>query len=206
MEQDLSFTAASAGQTGKWFASDINFHHLYPLYIQALAQKHWTPLKVVQAASAYLAGTPGSRILDIGSGPGKFCLGAAYYHPDAFFYGIEQRLDLVQYATIAKEMLGFDQVTFMHGNLVKLDFKQYDHFYFFNSFYENLPGTYKIDNTLTYSRQLYHYYNKYLYKQLEQMPAGTKLATYHCNEDEAPKGYHLTGSAIDQLLKFWIKR
>lgn len=203
----MSFTSSTSlrGHSDKWFESDANFHHLYPLYIQALAQRHWTPLRVVQKASKFLAATPGAKILDIGSGPGKFCLGGAYYNPDAFFYGIEQRSDLVRYAFIAKEMVGLNNVTCMYGNLTELDFSQYDHFYFFNSFYENLPGTYKIDDKLTYSRSLYNQYNRYLYTQLEKMPAGTRLATYHGAEAEAPHGYHIVGTDIDHLLKFWIK-
>lgn len=202
----MSLTSASLpGHIDKWFASDYNFHHLYPLYIQALAQTHWTPLKVVKKASNFLSVSPGVKILDIGSGAGKFCIGGAYYNPEAFFYGIEQRNDLVRYATIAKEMTGFNNITYMHGNLMQLDFKQYDHFYFFNSFYENLPGTYKIDDKLTYSRCLYNQYNGYLCNQLEKMPPGTRLATYHCDESEVPRGYHVVGTEIDHLLKFWIK-
>lgn len=204
----MSLTSPSTplrGHLDKWFDSDDNFHHLYPLYIQALAQKHWTPLKVVQKASKFLAASPGVKVLDIGSGAGKFCLGGSYYNPEAFFYGIEQRHDLVRYATIAQEMAGLNNVTYMHGNLMELDFTQYDHFYFFNSFYENLPGTYKIDNKLTYSRTLYNQYNRYLYHQLERMPAGTRLVTYHCAETEAPHGYQIVGTHIDHLLKFWIK-
>ncbi|GEP89655.1 methyltransferase domain-containing protein [Chitinophaga terrae (ex Kim and Jung 2007)] len=201
----LTTSPSLPGHIGKWFASDYNFHHLYPLYIQALAQKHWTPLKVVASASKFLAADPGVKILDIGSGPGKFCLAGAYYNPNSFFYGIEQRIDLIRYATIAKEMVGLDNITFMHGNMMEVDFTQYDHFYFFNSFYENLPGTYKIDDKLTYSRNLYNQYHRYLYQQLEKMPAGTKLATYHCDEEDAPNGYHIVGTDIDHLLKFWVK-
>lgn len=93
----------------------------------------------------------------------------------------------------------------MHGNMIEIDFTQYDHFYFFNSFYENLPETYKIDDKLIYSRNLYNQYHGYLYRQLEKMPAGTKLATYHCGEKEAPDGYHIVGTDIDHLLKFWVK-
>lgn len=198
-------TPSLPGRIDNWFDSDCKFHRLYPLYIQALAQKHWTPLKVAEKASNFLAAKPGEKILDIGSGPGKFCLSGAYYNPSAHFYGIEQRKDLVFHATIAKEMLGFNNVTFISGNLVNLDFSQYHHFYFFNSFYENLPGTYKIDNNLTYSRYLYNNYNRYLCDQLEKMPPGTRLATYYCSEEEIPDGYHLVGTEIDHLLSFWIK-
>ncbi len=37
------------------------------------------------------------------------------------------------------------------------------------------------------------------------MPAGTRLATFHSMDDEVPLGFHVVGSAMDQLLKFWIK-
>jgi SAM-dependent methyltransferase len=189
----------------KWFASDINFHTLYPPYIQEMAQKHWTPLKVVRKASRFLAATSGTKILDIGSGPGKFCLGGAYYNPEAIFYGIEQRNDLILHANIAKETTDIRNVNFIHGNLLDLDFKKYNHFYFFNSFYENLPGTFKIDTKLTFSRALYNQYNRYFFNQLETMPAGTRLATYHYNKAEAPHGYYNVGADINNLLKFWIK-
>jgi SAM-dependent methyltransferase len=162
-------------------------------------------LRVAQKASKFLATAPGVKILDIGSGPGKFCLGGAYYYPKASFYGIEQRSNLVDYATAAKDVLGLDNVTFIHGNLINLDFERYDHFYFFNSFYENLPGTCKIDEELIYSRSLYNSYNRYLCHQLEKKPAGTRLVTYYCSEEEVPHGYHLVDTAVDHLLNFWIK-
>ncbi|MEC5142713.1 methyltransferase domain-containing protein [Chitinophaga sp. 212800010-3] len=198
-------TSSLSGHLNKWFDSDTDFHHLYPLYIQILAQKHWTPLEVIKKAADFLAITPGAKILDIGSGPGKFCLGAAYYKPECAYYGIEQRYDLVRYATVAKEILGFGNVNFIHNNIVYIDFTQYDHFYLFNSFYENLPGTYKIDDKLTYSKYLYNKYSWYVYGQLEKMPVGTRIATFHCSDDEMPNGYYLVGADVNQLLKFWIK-
>lgn len=79
-----------------WFSSDIQFHLLYPPSMQRLARRHWTPLTVAQQAAQFLAPNDGVRILDIGSGVGKFCLSAAYYNPNALFYGIEQRKNLVQ--------------------------------------------------------------------------------------------------------------
>ncbi|CAL1517141.1 methyltransferase domain-containing protein [Chitinophaga sp. MM2321] len=194
-----------SGHADRWFRSDFQFHHLYPLYIQALAYKHWTPLEVARKAASFLATNAGVKILDIGSGAGKFCLSGAYYHPDASFYGIEQRDDLSLYATAAQQKLGLDNITFIHGNLTTLDLKDYDHFYFFNSFYEHLPGSFRIDDKLDFSTQLFNHYNGYMCQQLEKMPAGTRLATYHCPEEDAPAGYHVVGAHMDDLLKFWVK-
>src|SRR6185295_16593683 len=85
----------------KWFSSDSQFHHLYPVSIQQLAQKHWTPLHIARKASRFLVTEDNVRILDIGSGAGKFCLSAAFYKPRAFYYGIEQRKSLVMHAEVA---------------------------------------------------------------------------------------------------------
>lgn len=189
----------------KWFNSDEQFDCLYPSCIKLLTQRHWTPLNVAKKAARFLAAENDVKILDIGSGVGKFCLTAAFYKPKAFYYGVEQRKNLVNDAEVAKEMLHLENVSFINGNFTQLDFKNYDHFYFFNSFYENLTGTNKIDGSIDYSIELYNYYNRYLYKQLEQKPPGTRLATYHSLEDEIPKGYHVVGAEKDNLLKYWIK-
>lgn len=189
----------------KWESSDDRFNQLYPFSIQVLARKHWTPLIVARKAANYLASENNARILDIGSGVGKFCLAAAYAKPKAFYYGVEQRKSLIVEAEIVKRTLQLENVSFIHGNFTQLDFRNYDHFYFFNSFYENLVGTNKIDDSIEYSQELYNYYNRYLFKQLEQKPSGTKIVTYHSLEEEVPGGYRLVDAEIDNLLKYWIK-
>ena len=194
-----------SGRVEKWFNSDAQFHHLYPKSVQELASRHWTPLCVAQKAVAFLAAEHGARVLDIGSGSGKFCLAGAYYKPNAFYYGVEQRKQLVADAEIARKIIGFENVSFIHGNFTQLNVKHYDHFYFFNSFYENLVWTDKIDDSIDYSGELYNYYNRYLRKQLEQMPAGTKLATFHGMEDEIPASFQQVASEMDDHLKFWIR-
>lgn len=189
----------------RWFNSDIQFNQVYPISIQKLAEKHWTALAVAKKTAGFLAAEKNVKILDIGSGVGKFCLSAAYYKPEASYFGIEQRRKLFCYAEAARETLHMTNVAFIEGNFTQVDFKKYDHFYFYNSFYENLPGTNKIDDSIEYSPELFNYYNRYLLKQLEQKPAGTRLATYHSLEDEIPKTYKEVSSDMNGLLKFWIK-
>jgi hypothetical protein len=189
----------------KWFSSDAEFNTLYPPSIQALAKCHWTPLHIAQKAAKFLAGEGKVRILDIGSGVGKFCLAASFYTPDAFYYGVEQRKNLVDFGEAAKKCLQLENVLFIHGNFTQLDFHKYDHFYFYNAFYENLNGTDKIDDSINYSGELYNYYNRYLFRQLQQKPKGTRICTLCSLEYEIPPDFHVVKTEMNDLLKFWIK-
>lgn len=188
-----------------WFRSDFNFNLLYPAQIQAVAEKHWTPLSVAKQSAEFLAIDNKVKVLDIGSGAGKFCFTAAHYHPETQFFGIEQRKDLVELCNGLKEKLKLPNVTFINSNITDVDFKEYDHFYFYNSFYENIEGTLKIDYKIKYSEDLYDFYNRCLYKQLNKKPAGTRLVTYHSFGSEIPKGYEVVRNEYDDYLKFWIK-
>lgn len=188
-----------------WFASDKIFNSLYPKPIQEVAEKHWTPLEVAKKAAAFLATSPDVKILDIGSGSGKFCLTAAHYHPLTFFYGIEQRANLVELSTDLAVKLQLANVSFICNNITNIDFGKFDHFYFYNSFYENITGTQKIDSSIKYSEELYNYYNRYLHKQLDKKPPGTRLVTYHSFGIETPSGYEIVHTDYNEFLKFWVK-
>ncbi|MCC6289798.1 MAG: methyltransferase domain-containing protein [Chitinophagaceae bacterium] len=199
------FYTLSKQSSDKWFTSDAWFNKLYPSHIQTLAHRHWTPLNIAKMAAGFLAADDNVSILDIGSGVGKFCLSAAYFKPGAVYYGVEQRKNLVQYANNAASQLGLENVNFIHGNFTQLSFKNFDHFYFYNSFYENLVDTDKIDDSIDYSGELYHYYARFLYRQLSNTVSGTRLCTFHSMEDEIPRSFCEVGGALNGLLKFWMK-
>jgi len=190
-----------------WFSSDVQLHQLYPREMQILAARHWTPLRVAHQATQFLVPHEGEnvKILDIGSGVGKFCLVGAYYRPQASFFGVEQRKHLVGHAKDARAMLCLKNVHFFAMNVTELDFRQFDHFYFYNSFYENLLDTCKIDDTIICSPHLYNYYNRVLYKKLEAMPAGTRVVTFHCVGVKIPPGYLLMEEHEGTLLQCWLK-
>src|SRR5882757_15574 len=147
----MSSIVAKSRHLDSWFSSDWQFQLLYPISIQQLARRHWTPLNVARMTSEFLVTGDGVRVLDIGSGVGKFCLSASYYKPNAFFDGVEQRNSLIGHAETARNILGLFNVSFIHGNFTQLNLTKYDHFYFYNSFFENLDGTDKIDDSIQYS-------------------------------------------------------
>ncbi len=56
-------------------------------------------------ALEFLVPHSGAKVLDIGSGVGKFVLAGAYYKPQAVFFGVEQRRHLVLHAETARNIL-----------------------------------------------------------------------------------------------------
>jgi SAM-dependent methyltransferase len=170
-----------------------------------MTRRHWTPLLVAQKAAAFLRTGPGVKILDIGSGCGKFCLAAGYYYPDTQFTGVEQRAYLTEVANTALKTLGLKNVNLLTANITEITFKDYQHFYFYNSFYENLAETEKIDQAIPYSKELFEQYSYYLYKQLREARKGTRLVTYHSVETEIPDEYQIVQTDVNDYLKCWIK-
>lgn len=188
------------------FSTNNNFDELYPANIRNLSRLHWTPIEIAQRAGRFLAATPGARILDIGSGVGKFCLNAGHYHPDCNFYGVEQRRNLIGIANQVQQQLSIANVTFIHANFTQLDYSGFDHFYYYNSFYENLiDESLYIDSNIDHSESLYDYYKDYLYKILKQRPQGTRLVTYQSSYERIPAAYRLVESDVDTLFNCWIK-
>jgi hypothetical protein len=186
------------------FQKNAAFDDLYPEHIQALSQMHWTSVDIARQASAFLA-IPGARVLDIGSGVGKFCLVAGFFHPETTFCGIEQRGELFTFAEIAREVINLPNVSFMHGNLTELNYKDYDHFYFYNSFYENIEPDSRIDYAVDASFELYDLYSRFLYKMLDEKPEGTRLVTFHGTDRQVPPSYQLINNSCNRVLKKWIK-
>ncbi len=188
-----------------WFSSDHLFDQLYPENLRSLASLHWTPIAIAKEAMALLAPKKGDRILDIGSGVGKFCITAAQFYPTVQIDGIEQRSELVAAAQNAKARLAMNNTHFFLGDFTEMDFTKYTHLYFYNSFYENaIAQDSNVDSTPE-SADLFNRHNRKLYKLLKSMPVGIRLATYHSTENEMPDDYHIVAVGSDEELKCWVK-
>lgn len=187
-----------------FFQTDADFDWLYPEHFQLMSQKQWTPLHIAKTAAGYL-NVAGAKILDIGSGIGKFCLTAAHLYPDSNFIGVEQRHELVHYAKIAKNYLRLGNANFIHSNITQVNFKEFDHFYFYNSFYENIDRENAIDDTIETSYSLYDYYTQYLQTVMKDKPPGTRVVTYQSLGEILPDGFKLVESSFFTLLRLWIK-
>ncbi len=183
---------------------DEEFNSIYPENVRKHAQGHWTPLDVARIAAEYLVKKPSAKVLDIGSGAGKFCMiGSAL--TQGFFTGIEQRENLVQVSRKISKYYKLGNVEFIHANILEVPFTDFDSFYFYNAFHENLEAFRSIDYSITLNTKYYYLYSEYVKQELSKTPVGTRLVTYHSALKEVPSSFRLEATAYDDSLIFWQK-
>lgn len=183
---------------------DCTFNMLYSTRIRRLSERHWTPVAIAKIAADYLVDKPNKKVLDIGAGVGKFCLvGAAT--TKGFFYGVEQRASLTKLSKKIAEKHSVKNVEFIHSNITEISFSDYDAFYFYNSFFENIDTSCPIDKIVIPCRELFASYSDYVREQLNKMPKYTRLVTYWSTWEEIPESFDLEYSACDGILNFWKK-
>lgn len=185
--------------------TDEEFDSIYSLKIQKLSSRHWTPVGVAKKAADFLVVNPTTKVLDIGSGAGKFCLVAAAYSQGQFT-GVEQRASLIRTAQKCAKRYHVKRVKFVHADIRSLNFQDFDAFYFFNSFEENLDFSDKIDPETSLNSELFEEYTRYVRDQLDEAPMGTRIATYCSSSYEIPSSYYLVDAVAKGKLKFWFKR
>src|SRR5688572_12578412 len=109
---------------------DSEFNTLYPDEIKELSKRYWTPVEVARAAAEFLVDKPNRKVLDIGSGAGKFCLVGATA-TNGKFYGVEQRKSLVDLSKKIAEDHNIKNVGFIHSNITQIPFSDFEAFYFY---------------------------------------------------------------------------
>ena len=184
---------------------DEEFDSLYPMKIKMLSSTHWTPVEVAKKAIAFLDQKGGNSVLDLGSGAGKFCLIAAA-NSDAKILGVEQRENLVQISRKLADKFKLDRVNFIHGDLKDLDFKNYDAFYFFNSFEENINLKDRLDKDNRIDFVQYRSYIDLIRRKFDEVAVGTRIVTYCGEAAEIPESFRLVNSSNKGKLKFWEKK
>lgn len=183
---------------------DEFFDAIYPPPIRAAAEFHFTPVEVAKFAAQALVEHSGTKVLDIGSGGGKFCMvGAAC--TKGHFTGVEQRKMLCLLSNQLAERYGLLNVSFVHSNITEIRFDSFDAFYFFNSFNENINQADPIDSSVKLERHLYDEYSLFVKEKLDTLPCGTKLVTYFSYLDEVPGSYQLKKTYFNGYLKLWEK-
>jgi SAM-dependent methyltransferase len=197
---------AAALKSGQ-LITDRTFDRVYPPELRFISQQHWTPVGVAARAAHLLVDAGATRILDIGSGPGKFCITGALT-TEATFTGIEQRQQLVEIARAVAFRIGAARARFLHGSALRFPFHKFDGFYLYNPFYEYLDCSgVPIDQTLGLSVPLFQKSVLTTTRKLARLSVGVAVATYHGFGGVMPKTYtrvHQENAGTDRL-DLWIK-
>ena len=184
---------------------DAKFDLIYPSRIRQRSSVFWTPVHIAEEAAKLLVTAPGVRVLDIGCGPGKFCLVGAQL-TGGRFTGIERRSELVEAARKAAVNLQLaGAVEFLHADVLDISFASYDAFYLFNPFEENMFQGHKIDSAVPLSIELFKRYTRHVAAQLGAQPIGTRVVTYMGYADDVPACYSCESTLFNDDLKLWIK-
>lgn len=192
------------GRDAEFCFRDEWFDQIYPPHIRDLSGVHWTPLSVARRAAKMLVNKPGTRILDIGAGVGKFCIAGALTS-EGHFTGIEQRKHLVEIAENAIAEHGIENVRMLCGSITDVSFGDFDAFYLFNPFEENVARSMKIDSAVELTAALYRKYTGYVASQLAAAPLGTRVVTYCGVCEEIPTCYTCDESAFGGAVRLWVK-
>ncbi len=99
----------------KKYPSNSKFDEIYPKLYQEHSARHFTPVNIAIKAAKLLVDKPTDKILDIGSGVGKFCcIGSAV--TDAHFYGVEKRKTLTNLSNKIKRNYKLKNAHFINND------------------------------------------------------------------------------------------
>lgn len=190
---------------GGTLVDDRVFDDVYPLHIRGASSVHWTPVEVGVRAAKLLAIEPRARLLDIGSGVGKFCIVAAAV-TDARVRGIEHRPHLVEIAERAAARVGVD-VTFTARTFGPQDAEGVDGIYLFNPFAENVCAlSDSIDVTVEHSAARFKRDVAAAEDLFRDARVGTRVVTYCGFGGRLPAGYTLsTRERCAGTIELWVK-
>jgi len=188
--------------------SDQTFDGVYPEHIRRISARFWTPVAVARRAARLLAGRGACRVLDVGAGVGKFCIIGALT-TDIAFAGVEQRPHLVEIGRQAASALGAQKAGLFSGTLKDVSFRDYDAFYLFNPFAENLfSEALNIDRAVPLTVQRFFDDVAAMESALCEAEAGTLLCVYHRFGGAVPRAYELIHceAMCTGHLRLWVKR
>jgi len=183
---------------------DAAFDALLPEDICALSGDQWTPLEVALAAANWLKDSGVRRVVDIGSGPGKFCIAAALAG-SCEFIGLEQNWRFVAVARSLARLFGVQsQVRFMHAELDETSLPEGEAYYIYNPFAQHLfdPSGAAKPNYERYRRDV-----ALAQEAFRRARAGTIVITYNGFGGLMPSSYEMcrVDRELPCVLRMWRK-
>jgi len=203
-----SFPPQDDGLAATVCAQDALFDQQFPRYVRERSSQYWTPVAVAARAAIIFRERGARRILDVGCGPGKFCLIAGRSQPELEMHGVEQRSRLVRLGSGLARRLNARNVRLSAGDVTTMPWDVYDGFYFFNPFSENImrPSD-QFDHKVPLSTLRFGTELLLVESLLEQARVGTVLVTYFGLGGPIPASYELVADecAGADRLRTWIQ-
>jgi SAM-dependent methyltransferase len=178
-------------------------------YERERSRQFWTPVAVAARSAAIFSEHGAKRVLDVGCGPGKFCVVAACLQPDLEVYGIEQRPRLARLGLQLARKFGAANVRLSTGDATLVSWELYDGLYFYNPFAENTfdcPA--RFDDEVNLSAMRFGAELLRAESLLAHARAGTVVVTYHGLGGPIPSSYDLV---VDERggsdrVRAWVQR
>jgi SAM-dependent methyltransferase len=170
------------------------------------SRQHWTSIEVARTAARLFERAGAQRVLDIGSGAGKFCAVASLVTGRRVF-GVERRPGLVQESRELARRLGAD-VEVIEGGLGAVDPSRFDGFYAFNPFGEYVAADEdRYDDAFPRTFAGYILDARTVERWLLDAKVGTALVTYNGLGGRIPSCFEVQASETlrKNVLRLWVK-
>jgi predicted RNA methylase len=188
---------------------DASFDRQLPRRIRARSRQYWTPVAVAIRVAARFRNHCARSILDVGCGPGKFCIVAGCLDPKFAVHGIDQRPRLVRHGARLARKLGAHNVRLSVGDVTRMSWDAYQGLYFFNPFAENIFHKQdRFDEEVQLSALRFASELLRVERLLERARVGTVVVTYHGLGGPIPSSYELVTDerAGSDHVRTWIQR
>lgn len=189
--------------------SDLAFDRHLPPPLARASPVFWTPLSVIARAAEWIRRWHLETVVDIGAGPGKFCVAAALATENVRFVGIEQRAHLVATASELAQTFGVaGRVSFEHRDIAAGPLPRADLYYLFNPFGENLFGPEeRLDDDAEISTAKYLRDTEEIFRVLRDADEGMHVLTYNGFGGRFPRGWEEVelDVTLPSVLCLWEK-
>jgi SAM-dependent methyltransferase len=187
---------------------DADFDTWLPDTSRRASSTYWTKVGVAVRVARWLSSRGVSSVLDVGAGPGKFCVVGAL-SSGMTFTGLEHRLHLVAAAqALATRFDVTRRASFAHGDLDTLDFRHFDALYLYNPFAEHVfARADRLDGTVEVSHARFEREIAKAEYLLGRMPVGSHLVTYNGYGGRVPDSFDLIHAKMagHDPLRLWHK-
>lgn len=176
--------------------SDAEFDQIYPPRMRAISDIQWSSIPVAHFIAEMIGKDSNLRFVDIGSGIGKLCTLLAYL-TKLEITGIEQRRNLFEISERIALENSLKRVRYICGNMLDLNWSDYDVFYLFNPFQEHISvpfGSTLIDTDIDLDPKYYNEYVGRVFDELTQLAPGKKVITFHGYGGDMPSSLKLITS------------